>query len=64
MNNPDMELVKHGQEMASGFRMTGWMDTLIFQMFFYFPGFERIMPVVPEGYDAICRISREIIAER
>ena len=63
-HNPNDDLIKYGNEIFAGFRPSNVLESALLSLFFYFPGFEKIIPVIPPAYDKIHKIGKDIAEQR
>ena len=62
--NQDQPIAKHGREIFASFRVKNWLETIILQCFFYFPGIEKLISLWPPAAEKIRNMSLDIIKQR
>lgn len=61
---PDHELFKAGTEAIEQLRPTNWFQSVMFHLFAYLPGIDRILPFVPAAFDKLYNITKKLMKMR
>ena len=52
-SNPDQDIIRWGHEAFAAFRLSNWFEDALMYLFFFFPGIEKYIPLVPPVRDSL-----------